>query len=343
MIQQRKADHLRICAEQDVEFRKTTLLEDVQLVHTALAGLSLDGIDTSTRFMGRRMRAPLMISAISGGAGEASSMNRDLAKAAQHLGLAFCLGSQRPMLEDRKWTASYQVRRYAPDILILGNLGIQQAAVTDLGRLEGLVADIRADGLAIHLNPAQELAQPEGDRSFPDGCGVLRALTRRLPGRVMVKETGCGISREVGLKLKQAGVRVLDTAGAGGTSWPKVERMRSAAGQSWLDEWGIPTAVSLCEAAPLGFELVASGGLRSGLDVAKCLVLGADAAGMALPVLRAYRKGGHKAVVAFLEKVLWELKAVMLLTGAKDIQSFKKQKPVITGRLREWITSRRRR
>jgi isopentenyl-diphosphate delta-isomerase len=293
--------------------------------------------------MGKPLRAPLMISAMSGGLAAAQALNRDLARVAQELGIAFALGSQRAMLEDPALIDSYAVRRYAPDVPILGNIGLQQAVGADPAAVERLITSIAADGLAVHLNPAQELSQTEGDKRFTGGFKALRALTRRMPGRIMVKETGCGISREVARGLKTAGVRTLDVAGAGGTSWPRVENLRKGAAparREWLDDWGIPTAASLWETAPLGFELVGSGGIRSGLDAAKCLILGADAAGLALPVLRAYMRGGYDGALACLQNVIAELKAVMLLVGARDIPSLKRHKPVITGRLREWINNR---
>ena len=348
MIEARKADHLRICAEMDVEFAKSTLLEEVHLVHRAMSNISLDEIDTTTKFMGRTLRAPLIISAMSGGTAGAEDLNRDLARAAQETGLGFCLGSQRPMLENPGLRKSYAVRRYAPDVPILGNLGLQQAAVAKPKDVLALVSSIEADGLAIHLNPAHEIRQEEGERSFPNGIRALQTLAHRLPGKLMVKETGCGISRPVAIELKKAGVRVLDTAGAGGTSWPRVESLRrEIRGQtgrlvcprisrSWLDEWGIPTAASILQVRDLGFELVGSGGIRTGLDVAKCLALGCDLAGMALPVLRAYRAGGYEGAVAFLQQVIADLKSVMLLVGAKDIRALKNQRPVITGALKEW-------
>lgn len=344
MSQGRKADHLRICSDMDVEFReKSTWLEHVSLVHEALPELSLDEISTETRFMGRRLRAPLLITAISGGVAAARALNRDLARAAQETGIAFGLGSQRPMLEDPALIDSYAVRRWAPDVPILGNIGLQQAAAADPADIARLVASVSADGLAVHLNCAQELAQAEGDTDFSGGLKALKALTRRLPGKIMVKETGCGISRGTARRLKAAGVRTLDVAGAGGTSWPRVENLRKGAApdqRTWLDEWGIPTAASLWEAAPLGLELVGSGGVRGGLDAAKTLVLGADLAGLALPVLRAWRRGGYDDVLACLQRVIAELKSVMLLVGARDIPSLKERKPVITGRLREWINNR---
>lgn len=339
MIEARKADHLRICAEMDVESDKTTLLEEVHLVHRAMSSISLDAIDTSTVFMGRTLRAPLFISAMSGGTAGAEDLNRHLARAAQATGLGFCLGSQRPMLEKPDLRGTYSVRKYAPDIPIVGNLGIQQAAVARPEDVVALVSSIEADGLAIHLNPAHEIRQEEGDRAFPNGMQALRTLARRLPGRLMVKETGCGISRPVAAELKKAGVKVLDTAGAGGTSWPRVESLRRGVPESqrtWLDEWGIPTAASILQVRNMGFTLVGSGGIRSGLDAAKCLALGCDLVGMALPVLRAYHAGGYDGAVAFLQQTIADLKSVMLLVGARDLRSLKKQKPIITGVLREW-------
>jgi len=345
MIQARKAEHLRICAEMDVEFAKTTLLEQVQLVHRAMSSISLDAISTTAEFMGRKLRAPLIISAMSGGTAGAEELNRDLARAAQATGLGFCLGSQRPMLEEPSLRKSYAVRKYAPDVPIIGNLGLQQAAAANPKAVVALVSSIEADGLAIHLNPAHEIRQAEGDRSFPSGIRALQILARRLPGRLMVKETGCGISRAVALELKKAHVRVLDTAGAGGTSWPRVESLRRgipASQRSWLDEWGIPTAASILQVRGLGFKLVGSGGIRTGLDAAKCLALGCDLAGMALPVLRAWREGGYAGAVAFLQQVIADLKSVMLLVGAKDIRALQRQRPILTGELRAWQSPNQR-
>ncbi|MBI4862546.1 MAG: type 2 isopentenyl-diphosphate Delta-isomerase [Candidatus Riflebacteria bacterium] len=344
MSQSRKLDHLKICAGMDVEFQeKTTLLEDVHLVHDALADISLKEVSTAAAFMGRPLKAPLLICAISGGVQEAEKLNGDLARVAQKLGIGFCLGSQRPMLDRGAPIGSYEVRRHAPDVPILGNIGIQQASAADPAEIERLVTSIQADGLAVHLNPAMELSQTEGDRQFRRGFETLKRLTRRMPGKIMVKETGCGISRSVAERLKKAGVRTVDVAGAGGTSWTRVEHLRRGMDPSrrtWLDEWGIPTAASIVEVSPLGFELVASGGVRSGVDVAKCLLLGADLAGMALPVLRAHAAGGYDGALSFLARVIDELKSVMILVGAKNLTALRNHDPVITGRLRQWIRSR---
>lgn len=344
MIQNRKNEHLEICGNRDVEFKRTsTLFENVHLVHEALPELDFAEIDTSTKFMGKKLRAPLLISAMTGGVENARKLNHDLARVAGELGLGFCLGSQRPMLENKKLADSFKVREAAGDALVLGNLGIQQAARTDPKEVEKLISGIDADGIAIHLNPAMELSQAEGDTNFSNGYKTLTSLTRLMPRRIMVKETGCGISTHVGARLREAGVQILDTAGAGGTSWTRVERIRGDAGdgENWMDEWGIPTAASLLEVSRLGFELVGSGGVRSGLDVAKCLVLGANTAGMALPVLRAYLSGGYDGVIDFLNGIIKELKTVMLLTGANDITTLKKHSPVISGRLSEWMNRKK--
>ncbi len=338
-------EHLKICAEEDVEFQKiTTLFEDVHLVHEALPELDLAEIETRTSFMGKELQAPLLIGAMTGGIDNAEQLNLDLARAAGELGLGFCLGSQRPMLENPEAAKSFKVRAAAGETLVLGNLGLQQAIKLDPEQVEELITGIEADGIAIHLNPAMELSQVEGDTNFSNGYKMLTSLTRQLPGKIMLKETGCGISKHVGARLREAGVQVLETAGAGGTSWTRVERLRRGGGadeENWMDEWGIPTAASLLEVSTLGFELVGSGGIRSGLDVAKSLVLGANAAAMALPVLRAYLSDGYDGVADFLEGIIRELKAVMLLTGAKDIAALKRHSPVISGRLSEWMNRKK--
>lgn len=345
MIQQRKTDHLKICSEMNVQFmEKTTLLEDIHLIHEALPEIAVADVDTRTEFMGKALNAPLMISAMTGGMKEAGKFNNDLAGVAQDLGIAMTLGSQRPMLENNELISSYEIRQSAPDALILGNLGIQQAAAVELEEIEKLVTGINADGISVHLNAAMELSQKEGDSDFKDGYKTLTNLARQLPGKVMVKETGCGISRHVGAKLREAGIQVLDVAGAGGTSWTLVERLRSGGKpeqRSWMDEWGIPTAASLYGVSILGFELVGSGGVRNGLDVAKCLVLGADIAGMAFPVLKAHEQGGREGVAEFIKSIIDEFKNVMLLVGVRNISELKKHKPVFTGKLEEWMKNLR--
>jgi len=275
----RKADHLRICTEMAVEFRdKSTCLEDVHLLHDALAEGSLDEISTETRFMGRRLAAPLMISAMSGGLAAAQALNRDLAKAAQELGIGLGLGSQRPCsttLPRSILTPSAASPGHPHPRQYRSPAGRRRRT----GRIEKLVTSIDADGLAIHLNPARN--SPGGGRqAFPRRGKDPQALTKRMPGRVVVKETGCGISRETALRIKAAGVKTLDIAGAGGTSWTRVENLRKGADPSrrtWLDEWASPPPPRSWR---LGSRLGARGlrGLRTGLDAAKCIALGATSA-----------------------------------------------------------------
>lgn len=339
-ISHRKMDHIKLCCEREVEFERTTMLELVELEHCALPDLAEADLDLGTEFMGKRLAAPLMITAITGGIEKAAAINRDLAAVAERMGIAFGFGSQRPMLVHPESHASFQVRDVAPTILLLGNLGMQQARHLDNDRFRRLVDASGLDGIAIHLNPAMELHQPEGDRNFRGGRDLLERLARSFPDKILVKETGCGISARVADVLKAAGIRHVDVAGAGGTSWVKVELHRAPGGSCTANpfaEWGIPTAVSLLRLAPMGFNLVASGGIRTGLDAAKALALGARIAGMALPIIKAYEQGGTGAVETFLTRVKDELARTMLLTGCRTIQELRQQPVILLGNLYRWL------
>jgi isopentenyl-diphosphate Delta-isomerase len=348
-IGKRKADHLALCATDAVAFRdKTTLLEQVRFVHDALPDLDAGALDTSCTLLGKSLKAPLVIAAMTGGTDEARRINRELASIAEERGLGFGLGSQRAMhvRTDAGTKSSYSVREVAPNALVLGNVGVVQARQMTLSEIEALVRSIEADALCIHLNPAMELVQPGGDRDFRGGLDPIAAAVRELPFPVIVKETGCGLSRRVGERLVGAGVRHVDTSGAGGTSWVAVETKRAEAADDQparalgeaLWDWGIPTAASVGMLAPLGFEtIIATGGVSSGLDVARAIALGASAAGIARPVLKALTAGGRAGAVAFLEGVLTELRAVMLLTGSPDIAALKRAQRLLGAELRLWI------
>lgn len=344
-LKARKRDHLELCIHGQVEFKeKTTLLEAVEFVHHALPQLSWEEVDTTTCFLNKRLRAPLIIPAMTGGLEVSGEINRALASVAEKLGIGIGLGSQRAMYEHPEFTSTYQVREVAPSALLLGNLGISQAKEMDPEEVQALVDQVGADGICIHLNSLMELIQADGDRDFFLGLEALEGLVQNLRCPLVVKETGCGISREVALKLRGAGVQVVDVAGAGGTSWAGIESLRSSGvghelGKLYWD-WGIPTAASLCEVRGLGLTTIASGGLRSGLDVAKAVALGASLGGMALPILRSYHAGGQKAVEEYLLYVLKGLRVAMLLTGSADIPALQRQQVVFTGKLREWIISR---
>jgi isopentenyl-diphosphate Delta-isomerase len=330
----RKQSHLDLCIREDVEAKdKTTLFEEVELVHDALPDLAVEDVDTRVRWLGKELAAPLVITGMTGGTAEAFEVNRDLARIAEQTRIAFGVGSQRAMQKrpDSAWT--YRIREFAPTTVLLANIGLAQARTMQAGELRPLIDEIAADALCLHLNVAQEMIQPEGDRDFRNGTQAFRRLCRELPVPVIAKETGCGISRAVALRLRAAGVKHLDVSGAGGTSWVRIEALRDQAGGGLGEtfrDWGIPTAASLLQVRGLGLQVIASGGVRDGLDVAKAIALGATLAGTALPVFQAYRAGGYEAARAFVERTIAGLRLAMLLTGARRLTELRRR-PVILG------------
>lgn len=347
-IGDRKADHLALCAEEDVGFRqRTTLLECVRLVHDALPDLALGAVDASVTLFDKKLRAPLVIASMTGGTEEAGRINRELAGIAEERGYGFGLGSQRAMHVRGGTSPTYRVRQQAPSTLLLGNVGVVQARAMTTSEVRVLVDEVGADALCVHLNPAMELVQPGGDRDFAHGLEAIGRLVRDLGVPVIVKETGCGISPSVGRRLRDVGVRHVDVSGAGGTSWVGVETKRAEAvgdlgaralGEALWD-WGVPTAASIGLLASQGFDtLVATGGIGSGLDVARALALGASAAGIARPVLRALASGGREGALAYLDAVENELRAVMLLTGSRDLPALRRAPRVVVGELAAWLS-----
>lgn len=323
----RKKEHLDIALNHDVAFKQvTTGLEDYQFVHQALPEIDLAGVDTSTVLFGRRLAAPLVVSSMVGGTAEAGRINRNLAAAAQQLGLAMGVGSQRCSIEDPKWAPTYQVRDVAPDVLLFANLGaIQLNYGYGLAECLRAVEMIDADALVLHLNPLQEALQPEGNTGFGGLLGRITDVCRALLVPVIVKEVGCGISEEAARRLAEAGVAGIDVAGAGGTSFSEVERFRSRtetarAAAAAFAGWGIPTAESLRMARRGAAELVliASGGIRTGVDVAKSIALGARAAGIGTPLLKAANVSQDE-VVAVLERIITELRTAMFCIGAATV------------------------
>ena len=323
-IGKRKADHLEVAASGRAEFAKSTLLEHVHLVHQALPELALDEIDLDTELVGKPLKAPLLITGMTGGTAEAAQVNRDLARAAQAAGVAFGVGSQRAMDEHPELAASYQVRDVAPDVVLLGNVGAVQVLAMGPARVVELAKRIGADAIAVHLNPGQELIQERGDRDFRGVRDGIARLVDASPIPIVVKETGCGLSAQAARSLVALGVRTVDVAGAGGTSWVAVEAMRAPAGSAAaslggeLWDWGIPTAVSVVAATRAGLIVVASGGLRTGYDVARAIALGARAGGMAAPMLRAQRAGGEEQVRELLAQIISSIRSVCLLTGCSS-------------------------
>jgi len=344
VLRNRKQSHLDLCETAQVEYRgKTTLFEDVELIHTALPELALDDLDLSVDFLGKRLRAPFVITGMTGGTDEAFAVNRDLAIVAERCGIAIGLGSQRVMQRDPHTAWTFAVREFAPSTVLLANIGLMQATEQPTGQVQQLVASVGADGLCVHLNPAQELVQPEGDRSFRGGYATLARLCGELDVPVIAKETGCGISRAVGVALRDVGVRCVDVSGAGGTSWVRVEALRGDAQSRHLGElfatWGIPTAASLAMLRDSGLERIASGGLRTGLEMAKAIALGARLCGAALPIYRAYRDAGIDGAVRLVDELIGGLKTAMLLTGSRTLADLARQPLVYGERIKAWIAA----
>jgi isopentenyl-diphosphate delta-isomerase len=324
----RKTDHIRINLEKDVDSSLTTGLERYRFVHQALPEIDLAEIDLAQELFGRRVAAPLLISSMTGGTPQAGEINRRLAETAQAFGLAMGVGSQRAALEDDRLRDTFQVRRYAPDVLLLANLGaVQLNYGYGLAQCQRAVEMLEADGLILHLNSMQEAIQPEGDTRFRGLTGKIAAVCRGLGAPVIVKEVGWGISERVAQQLLEAGVAGIDVAGAGGTSWTQVEMHRLEDGSqrriaAAFRGWGIPTSESirLVRSVDAKVPVFASGGLRDGVDVAKGIALGAQLGGMAGPFLKAAAES-DAAALSLAGEVIQELRICMFGVGAGDLHA----------------------
>lgn len=351
LIEARKADHLRLSATGDVEATRGAGWEDVQLVHEALPEVDLEAVDLGVEFLGHRLRAPLLIAGMTGGHSTAHEVNAALARAAERHGLAMGVGSQRAALRRPELADTYRVvREQAPSTMLLGNIGapqlIAQGATPPVG-LDEVVAAIemiRADALAVHLNFLQESVQPEGERRAVGCADAIRLLVAGVGVPVVAKETGAGFSRATALRLRDLGVAALDVGGVGGTSFAAVEGHRAAdaglVGARQLGEvfrdWGIPTPVAVVGARAAGLPIVATGGIRSGLDAAKALALGANLVGVARPLLRAALEG-DAALDAWLGQFLAELTTALFLTGSANVAALHEQPRVVLDRTRQWL------
>jgi isopentenyl-diphosphate delta-isomerase len=343
-ISSRKVDHLDLATSGDVGFKSTTtLFECVKLVHDALPEMSLDELDTSCTVLGKRLRMPILIAGMTGGTERAERINQELAALADERGYAFGLGSQRAMLKKPETKATYDVRKVAPNVLLLANIGGVQAVAMPTDAVRQLAGSVGADAICVHLNPAMEVVQAEGDRDFRGVLDAIRRLSQELEIPVIAKETGCGLSAGAGKRLAAAGVRHVDVSGAGGTSWVAVEAERAKGALRSLGdryrEWGIPTAASVAFVARCGFRTIfATGGMATGLDAAKAVALGASAAGMARPALQAFERGGGRAgAAAFFEQIEAELRTAMLLTGSRTLEDLRNAPRLVVGELAEWL------
>lgn len=327
----RKGEHLEIALNEAVESRQvTTGLERYRFIHQALPELDMQAIDLSCSLFGKRLSAPIIISSMVGGIEPAKQINLNLAQAAQALGLAMGVGSQRAAIDDPDTAATFAVRNVAPDILLFANMGaVQLNNGYALDQCRRMVEMIRADALILHLNPLQEALQQGGNTNFSGLLSRIEKVCRSLVVPVVVKEVGWGISEAVARKLAAAGVAAIDVAGAGGTTWSEVERYRARTKKAndlaaAFSSWGTPTADSIAMArrgAP-GLPVIASGGLRTGVDVAKAIALGADLAGMAAPLLKAATTSTD-AVTDVLAEVTEALRIAMFCVGAASLDQLK--------------------
>jgi isopentenyl-diphosphate Delta-isomerase len=350
IIKQRKREGIKIPLNNDVQAKTTsTYLEYVKLVHNALPELDYDEIDISTTFLKRKFSAPLIIDSMTGGAPEAARINGRLGELAEKYGFAMGLGSQRAGLESEQLAETYSIaRKNAPSAFLIANIGgAQLAKGLTIENIKKIINMIQADALVIHLNPLQELIQPEGEPKYKGVFSKISEISGDLDLPVIVKEVGAGISKEVAVKLEVAGVSAINVAGAGGTSWAGVEKLRAEASNNDLKthlgemfwDWGIPTAASLVEVKKtVKVPIIASGGLRNGMEMAKCIVLGASMCAMAYPFLLKAAESKEQ-LFNFADTVIAELKSTMFLIGTMNLSLLKSSRYILTGPLADQVSN----
>jgi isopentenyl-diphosphate delta-isomerase len=322
----RKAEHIRLALDSKNQ-AGGSFFDDYAFEHNALPEIALDDIDLSVEFLGKRIEAPLLVSCMTGGTEAAGQINRNLARAAEAQRIALGVGSQRKAIEDPLQAASFQVRDLAPSIPLLANLGaVQLNYGYGIAECRAAVEMIDADALAFHLNVLQEAIQPEGDTDFSGLLPKLGGIARELEVPVIAKEIGCGISGGAARALAEQGIRIIDTAGLGGTSWARIEARRAddvEIGELFVD-WGVPTPVSIQEVAAVpGVTVIGSGGIRSGLDAAKAIALGAHLVGTAYPLLKPATVSAE-AVIEGVGRIVGELRIAMLCVGTRTIDELRR-------------------
>lgn len=323
MERDRKAEHIALALEQQ-DAASRNYFDDYVIDHCALPEIDMDAIDLSTAFLGKHLKSPLLISCMTGGTDSARKINENLAIAAEHMGIALGVGSQRKALEAPEQAYTFEIRALAPSVPILANLGaVQLNYGFGLAACEEAVAMVNADALVFHLNPLQEAIQPEGQRNFTGLLEKMGEIAAGLSVPVIVKEVGSGISGALAAKLVAAGINIIDTAGVGGTSWARIEAARAQAPDldAQFVHWGIPTPDSIrqCKSIP-GASVIASGGVRTGLDVAKAIALGADLAGMASPFLAPAMESAE-AVVETIQRINKALRIAMFCAGSDTVSA----------------------
>lgn len=358
--QQRKEDHINLCYQGDVTLEGDRgLWSEVQLIHNALPELREREVSLETRFLDRfELKAPLMLTGMTGGTTRAGEINRHIAKVCEELCIPFGLGSMRVLTQEtgrQDLLPTFNVKEYAPNVCLIGNLGVNQLRDLGIERVEELCQLVKADVLAIHLNPAMELIQPDqdADRDFTGGYQAIQEACEKLSIPILVKECGCGLSPQVVQRLISRGVQCVDVSGVGGTSWVKLEALRASendpqslkARQGFmLADWGIPTAASVMLAAPMTAQVIASGGISTPLQAAKALALGADIVGLARPALQAYLSGvdhggvdvGRERLKSFLTDMITGIRMITMLTGARSSRDLRDMPKLLGPQLRFW-------
>ncbi len=353
-VKQRKIEHVSVALAEDVAVPQRANWNDIKFVHQALPEVNLDEIDTAVNFLGHTLRYPIFISSLTGGHPDVTNINRNLARAAEQYGLALGVGSQRAAIVNPEVVPSYAVtRQEAPNAFLIANIGAPQLitqarhAPFTLEQVQRAIEMIEANALAVHMNSLQEATQPEGDRRAVGQVAALKRLTGQMNVPVIAKETGAGVCREQAFLLRSCGVAAIDVGGAGGSSMAVMEAARSRArgDRQTMDlgllysDWGIATPTAIVEASSAQLPLISTGGVRTGLDVARALALGATLVGMGFPFLKAASESYEK-VCELVETVVAELKVAMQLSGSSSIARLRQADVVVTGEARNWLILR---
>lgn len=349
-IEKRKLRHIRVSLEEEVETDIATGFEDIRLIHRALPEIDLDKVSIETTFYGKKLAAPLIISAITGGTDEAKEINAVLAEVAEEKQIGISVGSQRIAVAQPETVPTFSiVREKAPTTFVMGNLGCPQLSLGwGVDEAKKCIDMIKADALALHMNPLQEAVQVDGDTNYHGVYKKITKLSKKLEKPLIMKETGAGIAWEDAAKMQKAGAKGLEISGVGGTSWSAVEYhiakevgkkdMEYLGGALW--NWGIPTAISVIETTQkTNLNVIASGGIRTGVEIVKSLALGADMGGMAKPFLEKAVKG-KEALSQYIDDIIREIRVAMFLVGARNIDDLGKVPVLVMGRTAEWLRLR---
>jgi len=343
-IEKRKEEHIKLCMEKDIQTDNSFWYDDIYLLHRAMPAIDKDKIDLSTKFLGKKINYPFVIEAMTGGCKKGEQINKNLAIAAEKLNIPIGVGSQRAMIDDRSQTRTYDLKRFAPKIpVLISNIGLVQFCSKEYREeiVNEITSPINADAIAIHLNPAQEAVQKEGDVNFQDSFNALKKIVSVSKVPVIAKETGCGMIKEDCKKMAQAGVSVIDIGGNCGTSFTYIETLRRKDRfGGCFRNWGIPTTISVMEANSCNVPIIASGGVRDGIQCAKLIRLGASFVGFALPLLAPAIKSPG-AVIEKINEFIEELKIAMFLCGAGNLDELKKVPVVVVGKTKEWMEQRK--